>query len=340
MTPNTKQVCDNCRLRKTKCDRGEPCSSCLVHAIPCSYLHSPRRRGPKGGKGKRLTLIKQGLAAHVVNTNKDSNCSVQSPKCSDIYPTASGLDFGNADFSVLSTVPTPLALGPASLFPLDLGSLSAILTAHIHVFMSYIFPVLPVVESAVLLQQAAHLDSLPVSKYAVLLSLAATTRIQLKLDQDKALESNLLPSLRDYAPITGLQLLAAAEAAHLQANVVDNMTLDAVVAGFFLFTANGNLENSNKAWFYLSQAISLAIMLGINREDSTTPLLADEVDMRRRIFWLLYISERYDRRRSHRMDTYTNTLAPEHTLFKRGDLFFCTERCPSHEFRVRRRRSS
>lgn len=245
-------------------------------------------------------MIKQGLATHPVITNEDPALPFQPPGGSNIQTKSLGVgvafDIDDAGLSSLSPVHAPHSFGPASIFPLGLESLSTILTAHIHLFMSYIFPILPVVDGPVLLQDAARLDSLPVSKYAVLLSLAATTRIQLKLDQDKALETNLLPSLQNQTPVSGPQLLAAAEAAHLQANVVDNMTLDAIVTGFFLFTANGNLEKGNKAWFYLSQAITLAIMLGLNREDAVTAKLAmDEVDMRRRIFWLLYISERYAR---------------------------------------------
>lgn len=283
MAPNTTQVCDNCRLRKTKCDRGNPCSCCVAYVIPCTYKHSPQRRGPKGGKGKRLTMIKLGLATQ---------------PSSPVSPSTSPDNI----------VPPPSApLGPASLFPCSLDKLSTIVAAHVHIFMARIFPIMPVVDAPALLRDAAQIGSLSAARYAVLISLVATTRIQLKLDEDRALESTLLePDDTVSREISGTQLLAAAEAAHQQSNVVDNMSLDSVLTCFFLFTANGNLERHGKAWFYLGQAISVGSIIGINRNDISGRVPLEEVETRRALFWLIFISER------------TYALQQRHPILLRG----------------------
>lgn len=36
--------CDSCRRRKLKCDRGEPCSSCVTRGLPCHG--QPNVKGP------------------------------------------------------------------------------------------------------------------------------------------------------------------------------------------------------------------------------------------------------------------------------------------------------
>jgi hypothetical protein len=35
--------CDSCRKRKLKCDRGQPCSSCVARGLPCHGQPSAKR---------------------------------------------------------------------------------------------------------------------------------------------------------------------------------------------------------------------------------------------------------------------------------------------------------
>lgn len=56
-----KPTCDSCRFRKVKCDRGYPCNACLANDLVCQYRHTPRRRGPQKGVGRRISHLKQGL---------------------------------------------------------------------------------------------------------------------------------------------------------------------------------------------------------------------------------------------------------------------------------------
>ena len=72
----------------------------------------------------------------------------------------------------------------------------------------------------------------------------------------------------------------------------DNPTLSDVLVAFFLSAAYFSLEKANAAWIHLREAITLAQLLGMHDEATYVP---GDVDghSRRRLFWLLFVSERY-----------------------------------------------
>lgn len=72
----------------------------------------------------------------------------------------------------------------------------------------------------------------------------------------------------------------------------DNPTLTDVLIAFFLSGAYFGLEKANAAWIHLREAITLAQLLGMHDEGTYVP---GDIDgpCRRRLFWLLFVSERY-----------------------------------------------
>ncbi|MCJ1438343.1 hypothetical protein MMC27_007731, partial [Xylographa pallens] len=71
----------------------------------------------------------------------------------------------------------------------------------------------------------------------------------------------------------------------------DSPTLTDVLIAFFLSAAYFGLEKANAAWIHLREAITLAQLLGMH--DEATYKRGDvDGDIRRRLFWLLYVSER------------------------------------------------
>ena len=47
------QSCDRCRIRKRKCDNGEPCQNCLKAGADCTRHAIQQKRGPKKFKGSK-----------------------------------------------------------------------------------------------------------------------------------------------------------------------------------------------------------------------------------------------------------------------------------------------
>ncbi|KAJ6160620.1 hypothetical protein N7470_004016 [Penicillium chermesinum] len=90
----------------------------------------------------------------------------------------------------------------------------------------------------------------------------------------------------------GEDLLREAERARRECDAVDNITIESLLTSFFLFASYGNLDQQNRAWFYLCQALSMAFTLGLHREATYAELTPEEAEDRRRVFWLLFITER------------------------------------------------
>lgn len=74
---------------------------------------------------------------------------------------------------------------------------------------------------------------------------------------------------------------------------IETPTRLSVTTSYFLYTCYYCLDQHNSAWFYLREATTLAQSLGMHDEE--TYKIGDfiETSRRRRLFWILFINERY-----------------------------------------------
>jgi hypothetical protein len=173
--------------------------------------------------------------------------------------------------------------------------LSASIIAHIQLFLRAMFPIMPVVDGDELLADAARLEELPPSRYALILALCAATRMQLGMDNGPGCQGQGPQVEVDVSmepQLTGEMLVRLAETSLRQYSAIDDTTLDTLLASFFLFASYGNLNRPRHAWFYLNQSISLAQSLDLTHESGYHNLPSVEQDKRRRVFWLLFVTER------------------------------------------------
>ncbi|KAH7309883.1 hypothetical protein B0I35DRAFT_453477 [Stachybotrys elegans] len=313
-----QQACDNCRFRKVKCDRGQPCRNCTSGALRCEYLRAVRRKGPRCGHGRRQEQIRQGLPCNEASMDvfrlvapptqathhglaRNSSQSVRSNGGSRFNSQSAEewpwyLEATTPAGITCATPSAVLDVSPPSVGCLELDNdnytkrLSQSLAAHIQVFLKHLFPIMPVVDDE-FVADALRLGSLPPSRYAVIIAICAATRIQLRMDSTNPGE-NTDYGLPSEPQLTGEMLVNLAENALRQYNIIDDFGLDSILASFFLFASYGNLDNPRHAWFYLNQAISLSHSLEITSEHGYRDLDKVDGEKRRRVFWVLFVTER------------------------------------------------
>ncbi len=74
---------------------------------------------------------------------------------------------------------------------------------------------------------------------------------------------------------------------------LDSRSLNCLCTSYFLFACYYGLEMHDKAWFHLREATTLIHMSGMNKEATYLQYDGIESSRRRRLYWLLFVSERY-----------------------------------------------
>jgi hypothetical protein len=158
------------------------------------------------------------------------------------------------------------------------------LGAHVGLFFQRLYYIMPITDST-LIADCANPDALHPQRYAYLVALSAATHLQLNLDIG-GYESSM-DNL-----ISGQDLIDEAVRAFREYDSLEHPHLDSLLTMFFLFCAYGNLNKSDYAWHYLSQAISFLQILKMDREELYVGLPPAEIEVRRRVYWLIFITER------------------------------------------------
>ncbi|KAH7318080.1 fungal-specific transcription factor domain-containing protein [Stachybotrys elegans] len=104
-------------------------------------------------------------------------------------------------------------------------------------------------------------------------------------------------------------LLSETARARRYCNVAESQSLLHIQTSFFLFSAFFCMNKDDAAWFYLRESITMLQTLRLHEE--ATYSLLDPVDAAygRRLFWVLFITERAYALQRHRPLTLQNTLA-------------------------------
>ncbi|KAL4887118.1 fungal-specific transcription factor domain-containing protein [Aspergillus karnatakaensis] len=313
-----KQACDNCRRRKIKCSRELPCDKCQRLLLSCSYSDVLRRKGPKFRTLYPLAPIHPLVARQRQLLQSEPQ---QYPGEREWFPDPIGYPLGGSPATPPFTMEEPqytateipgsfgrlpppeLVSSPDSLIsdspigaflPAPRILTPPVLLAHINVYLKYMFPIMPVVRREELQQDCHHPERLSSQRYSFLASLCAATHIQLKLDGSTpgADTSHLQTGVDGNSTMSGEELLTEAVRARKECDPLEDMNTESLLTSFFLFAAYGNLDRQDHAWFYLCQATSMIFTLGLHRESTYSESSVEEAEQKRRVFWLLFITER------------------------------------------------
>lgn len=319
-----KQACDNCRRRKIRCSRELPCDKCQRLLLSCSYSDVLRRKGPKFRTAYPLASVHP-LASRSRDGPRDHQTHAADR---DLFKDPTGLRLSSPNSPVfcgadsqhvsrdipepLYQLPPPGLVSPPELIspPESTGSppesasgrvlpfarrlTPPVLLAHVNVYLKYLFPIMPVVRRDQLQLDSHQPQRLSPQRYAFMASLCAATHIQLKLDgaSPSSDPSPLQAAIDGRSVMSGEELLSEAVRARTECDVVEDVSIESLLTSLFLFSAYGNLDKQKQAWFYLCQTISMAFSLGLHRESTYSGLSVENAEERRRVFWLLFVTER------------------------------------------------
>lgn len=89
---------------------------------------------------------------------------------------------------------------------------------------------------------------------------------------------------------------------------IENPTIDAVQTSFFIYAAFFNFDRHNTAWYYLREATTLAHIMGMQEETTYLDGERFATIYRRRLYWLLFVTERAYALERHRPLTLHATI--------------------------------
>lgn len=261
MSQAVKRACDACHRRKVKCDGINPCRNCSQAQLSCTYNAIPQKKGPKGSRAKVISELREtqrqtSLSAKVQNRINGINCTPASP----------------------SLCPTPGLLT------------SELVKDCVAYFFDNMYTQLPILDRRTVEQQVLYMEQNR-DAYCLMTSLCAFVMLQpgMTMPAGDPFQLDMMPG----ATIVSSQLLLE-EALRVRKGYeyLDSITLNALVTNYFLFACNYGQEMHDRAWYYLREATTMVHMVGMHKEDHYMQFDAVEATRRRRLFWLLYSTER------------------------------------------------
>ena len=131
-----------------------------------------------------------------------------------------------------------------------------------------------------------------IEAYCLLCSLAAFMMIQPGIEQGNPAANRSRSASPTSNPTLGLILMEEASRLRKSLDYVEHPSIPTVITSFFLFGCCFGLNKHNTAWFHLREATALAQLLGMQDEGTYMAGDSNESSIRRRLFWLLFVTER------------------------------------------------
>ncbi|KAH6667874.1 hypothetical protein B0J14DRAFT_173818 [Halenospora varia] len=268
MSSSVKRACDACHRRKVKCDGINPCRNCSSAQLSCTYHAIPQKKGPKGSRAKVISELRETQRQSTLSSKVANRLNgINSPPCS---PTLA---------------PTPGLLT------------NDMIKDCIEFFFANMYPTLPILHRGRLEQQAMYADQ-NVDTYCLLTSLCAFMMIQpgMGIPGDPL----GLDSMPGANLVSGNLLMQETIRVRKSYDHLETPTLNSLVTSFFLFGCYYGLDLHNKAWFHLREATTLAHVLNMQKEETYLQFDAVESSRRRRLYYLLFVTERAYALQHHR----------------------------------------
>lgn len=309
-----KQACDQCHSRKVRCDGANPCRNCVGDEAQCTYLAVHKKTGPKGPR--RVAKAKKAQQTERRNQyQEDARQPVPSPASttSDGSRTVPETATGAEAASKRGMSQEDAEFRPSSRVPIDVISMC------LDAFFTYKYPVTPILDPKEIQDALPELANSP-EVYGLLTACCSVMVLSpdiLKPPQPSASElepffsQDIKSSQSNLEVPTSEFLISETLRARRYCNWVESPSLTTIQTSFFLFSAYFCLGKDNPAWFYLREAVTITQLLRFHEEETYENLgISSSLAVyARRMFWVLFITERAYALQRHRLLTLHQTIS-------------------------------
>ncbi|EPS40340.1 hypothetical protein H072_5836 [Dactylellina haptotyla CBS 200.50] len=322
-----KRACDGCSIRKIRCEGVQPCRACSKAGLPCTFLKALRKGGPRKPTARTIEAIKrtqeeygtrdydaEGIRVRPPSRSQPSISPSSNPvlieddtepESSEQTPLGSPLrTFQNPGAGYLNGGTVP-GLGPSYTYleaeqdGIGLGhGLSAgtkyptpVLAIYLEIYHHRLYPVWPIVKWEPLL---AELEARPNDPeiYALGTALASAVMGQLQLpqwtqqyvDPETQITKTIIVSTEHFA--------AEALRARRLFEWRERPGIYAILTSLFFHVYYENLGKTPASSLALREAITFVQIMNLDRESGYQGLSPEDAELRRRLFWLLFVTER------------------------------------------------
>ncbi|KAL0943524.1 uncharacterized protein CTRU02_201411 [Colletotrichum truncatum] len=283
-----RQACDRCHSRKIRCDGRRPCIKCQETEAECTFYAVPKKTGPKGPRHTRKLHHRQ---------QPVPSSSYQRDGAS---PEREGYRFENIAQARTDGSPPRDTAHDSNGFRPAVQVSTDILQWCLNAFFKHKYPITPILCRP---QMEECLQEFPTSpeKYGLLMACCAVIALSPEIFPPSAHHQINLPKADFF--------LSETLRSRRYHNFVDNLSLTHAQTSFFLFAAFFCIDNDNAAWFYLRESITILQTLRLH-EEATYNDINDTVlvTYARRMFWVLFITERAYALQRNRPLTLQSTL--------------------------------
>ncbi|KAL3462685.1 hypothetical protein BJX64DRAFT_288149 [Aspergillus heterothallicus] len=254
--------CDACALRRVKCDACNPCTWCLKHEQPCTYLRIRRRRGPKGPRPSTIMRVTE---QRTLSPRMDREFISSSPVPSH---------------STIAATPATQASTPGYTGRIPLSQYFT----YLDMYQSKLYAIWPVVAAENLKARLCDERHIEPDVHALAAALSAATILQLRLLDEESNSSS--------AAATSEAFVRECLRHRNTLTSSNTISTNLLLISLFLHMYYANTEQIHAATFALRDAITYTHLLRLDDEDTLDSLPVEEKEVGIRIFWVLFVTER------------------------------------------------
>lgn len=283
------RACDACKIRKVRCSEVPPCTRCSSIGIECTFNKRQATRGPRSLRAKTLAEIRS-----IQESQQETATGGFS-----VFSGAVSNDNDNSPPTAAESGPPPPASGTETAAPQQQQQQQqqsrrttpvSSLIVRLCIFRLRLFPVWPILDAEAVIASLLR-DPTDLETYALANAVCAAIIAQLKLPFEGRTDDN--------DPATAASM--AAECQRAKASLLQNdngsedvmKNLNMLRISFFQHIYHENMSSGgSKSLLFLREAITIAQIMGLHRKGIYQSLPLEESQMRRRIIWLLFVTER------------------------------------------------